>query len=51
MAAWVGQIIDAVKPSRTFYTLEPMPWMYPDSAESYAGLIKSNRPQGLCRPF
>jgi sugar phosphate isomerase/epimerase len=35
----VRQIIDAVKPPRTFYTLETMPWMYPDSPESYADLI------------
>jgi sugar phosphate isomerase/epimerase len=35
----VREIIDAVKPTRTFYTLEPMPWMYPDSAESYERLI------------
>lgn len=34
-------IIDAVKPTRTFYTLETMPWMYPDSAESYLHLIKA----------
>jgi sugar phosphate isomerase/epimerase len=35
----VREIIDAVKPSRTFYTLEPMPWMYPDSPDSYLRLI------------
>jgi len=35
----VRQIIDAVKPTRTSYTLEPMPWMYPDSADSYLRLI------------
>lgn len=34
-------IIDAVKPTRTFYTLEPMPWMYPDSTESYLSLLKA----------
>lgn len=34
-------IIDAVKPTRTFYTLEAMPWMYPDSADSYLKLIKA----------
>jgi sugar phosphate isomerase/epimerase len=39
-------IIDAVRPSRTFYTLEPMPWMYPDSIESYLDLIRAiDRPQ------
>lgn len=35
----VREIIDAVKPTRTFYTLETMPWMYPDSPDSYARLI------------
>lgn len=35
----VREIIDGVRPSRTFYTLEPMPWMIPDSPESYAALI------------
>jgi sugar phosphate isomerase/epimerase len=37
----VRAIIDAVKPKRSFYTLEPMPWMYPDSAESYLALLKA----------
>jgi len=35
----VRNIIDAVKPTRTFFTLETMPWMYPDSADSYVKLI------------
>lgn len=35
----VRQIIDAVQPKRTFYTLEPMPWMYPDSPDSYVQLL------------
>lgn len=35
------EIIDAVKPKSAFYTLETMPWMYPDSAESYCSLIKA----------
>lgn len=34
-------IIDSVKPTRTYYTLETMPWMYPDSAESYLKLIEA----------
>lgn len=34
-------IIDAVNPKKSFYTLEPMPWMYPDSADSYLMLIKA----------
>ncbi len=33
-------IIDAVKPVHTFYTLEPMPWMYPDSPANYLKLLK-----------
>jgi sugar phosphate isomerase/epimerase len=37
----VRDIIDAVRPTRTFYTLEPMPWMYPDTADSYLELIKA----------
>ena len=37
----VRGIVDAVKPTRTFYTLETMPWMYPDSAESYLKLIRA----------
>jgi sugar phosphate isomerase/epimerase len=42
----VRGIIDAVKPVRTFYTLETMPWMYPDSAESYERLIRAiDRPR------
>jgi len=32
-------IIDAAKPTRTFFTLECMPWAYPDSVESYQRLI------------
>ena len=34
-------IIDAVNPTRTFYTLETMPWMFPDSADSYVRLIRA----------
>ncbi|NLC58826.1 MAG: TIM barrel protein [Armatimonadetes bacterium] len=37
----VRTIIDAVKPTRTFYTLETMPWAYPDSPESYVRLIRA----------
>jgi sugar phosphate isomerase/epimerase len=35
----VREIIDAVKPTQTCYALETMPWMYPDSVESYLRLI------------
>lgn len=42
----VREIIAAVKPARTFYTLETMPWMYPDSIESYLRLIEAiDRPR------
>ena len=44
--ATVREIIDAVQPARTFYTLEPMPWIFPDSADSYLELIRAiDRPQ------
>ncbi|MDX1934461.1 MAG: TIM barrel protein [Capsulimonadales bacterium] len=40
------EIIDAVEPRRTFYTLEPMPWVFPDSPDSYLRLIAAiDRPQ------
>jgi sugar phosphate isomerase/epimerase len=34
-------IIDDVKPARTYFTLETMPWAYPDSLGSYVQLIKA----------
>ena len=34
------KIIDAVKPTRTSYSLEPMPWMVPESPEQYLQLLK-----------
>ena len=37
----VRSIIDAVKPTRTFYTLETMPWAYPVGPDSYLRLIKA----------
>jgi len=37
----VREIIDAVKPTRTYYALESMPWMYPDSADSYLALLSA----------
>ena len=37
----VREIIDAVKPVRTCYTLETMPYLYPDSIESYERLLKA----------
>jgi len=37
----VREIVDAVRPTRTFYTLETMPWMYPDSADAYLRLVEA----------
>jgi len=34
-------IIDDVKPVRTYFTLETMPWAYPDSPDSYLRLLKA----------
>ncbi len=42
----VREIIDGVCPTRTFYTLETMPWVFPDSPDSYLDIIKAvDRPQ------
>jgi sugar phosphate isomerase/epimerase len=35
------EIIDAIKPERTVFALEMMPWIFPDSADSYLSLIKA----------
>jgi len=37
----VRYIIDQVKPRNTFYSLEPMPFMLPDSPDSYLELVKA----------
>ena len=37
----VRHIIDTVKPRRTCYALEPMPYTYPNSADSYLRLVKA----------
>lgn len=39
VVATTRRIIDTVQPTRTFFTLETMPWMYPDSVDSYVRLI------------
>ena len=46
----VREIIDAVEPRRTFYTLEPMPWSLPDSPDSYLELLRRDRPAAVRRP-
>jgi len=35
------QIIDSVKPKRSYFTLETMPWIYPDTVDSYVSLLKA----------
>jgi sugar phosphate isomerase/epimerase len=35
------KIIDEVNPKRTFFTLEAMPWIFPESADSYLQLLKA----------
>ena len=37
----IRQIVDAVKPTRTFYTLETKPTIFPDSAETYLDLLRA----------
>ena len=37
----VREIIDSVRPARTCYAVETMPWMYPDSPDSYLRLIRA----------
>jgi len=37
----VRTILDAVKPARTFYTLECMAWIPPYTTQSYADLVKA----------
>ncbi len=42
----VRKIIDAVRPTRTYYTLETMPWVFPDSVDAYLRLITAiDRPR------
>jgi sugar phosphate isomerase/epimerase len=36
----IRDIIDSVEPVRTYYTIEPMPWMIPDSPDQCLKLIK-----------
>jgi sugar phosphate isomerase/epimerase len=37
----VREIIDEVNPKNTFFTLETMPWVFPDTAQTYLELIKA----------
>ena len=40
VTAVTQRIIDAVQPTRTFFTLEPMPWMPPETPEEYLALMQ-----------
>jgi sugar phosphate isomerase/epimerase len=35
------ELIDEVKPQHTYFTIEPMPWMYPTGPEEYAALLEA----------
>ncbi len=41
------RIIDAVKPTRTAYSLEPMPWMCPESPEQYLQMMQDVDREGF----
>lgn len=41
IVATTREIIDAVQPRQAVYALETMPWMYPDSVESYQRLLEA----------
>jgi sugar phosphate isomerase/epimerase len=41
VVATTREIIDAVRPTRSCYTLETMPWMVPDSVDCYVRLIRA----------
>ncbi|MBQ7372322.1 MAG: TIM barrel protein [Blautia sp.] len=37
----IQEIIDEAKPQNTWFTVEPMPWMYPTGPEEYVKLIEA----------
>lgn len=42
----IQEVIDAAKPQNTYFTIEPMPWMYPSGPEEYLRLLEDvNRKQ------
>lgn len=41
IVASIREIIDAVNPTRTCYSLETMPWIFPSSPDEYLSLIKA----------
>lgn len=45
------EIIDRAKPKTTCFSLEPMPWMFPHTPESYLELIKAIDRKQFCAHF
>ena len=41
IVASVREIIDGVRPTRTYYAVETMPFIYPDSPDSYLQLLRA----------
>jgi len=41
VVAITREIVDAVKPRRTFYCLETMPWIFPSNPDEYLALIQA----------
>lgn len=37
----IQEIIDAVNPKNTYFTIEPMPWMFPTGPDEYLQLLES----------
>ena len=36
----IRQVIDAVNPKNTYFTIESMPWMYPTGPDEYLRLLE-----------
>ncbi|HEY8598286.1 MAG TPA: TIM barrel protein [Thermomicrobiales bacterium] len=47
----VRTIIDAVRPTRTVYALEAMPWIFPDSPDTYLALLDAIDRPGCAAHF
>lgn len=45
--ASIQTILDAVRPTRTKFTIETMPWMYPSSPDEYLDLIRDVDREGF----
>lgn len=37
----IQEVMDRAQPEKTYFTMEPMPWMYPSSPEQYVKLIEA----------